>query len=88
MSNQSGTVLSGEGEALANRHGEIERIILAKGDSIAHHKYPGRDASAVVLNDSEKYTLHAGDTFAFNGRHHFTAGAAADTVAIHITIRE
>ncbi|WP_156786524.1 hypothetical protein [Cardiobacterium valvarum] len=49
---------------------------------------PAGMSSAVVLNDSEKYTLHAGDTFAFNGRHHFTAGAAADTVAIHITIRE
>lgn len=35
MSNQSGTVLSGEGEALANRHGEVERITLAKRDSIA-----------------------------------------------------
>ena len=94
MTTSIGSVLSGEGKVFANGHGSVERVILRKGGKIERHNHPGKDVLVcvlrgnlnVVLDDSEKHALHAGDTLVFAGKHFFVAEAADDVLIIHIVI--
>lgn len=81
-------------QGFANGHGSVERVILRKGGKIERHNHPGKDVLVcvlrgnlnVVLDDSEKHALHAGDTLVFAGKHFFVAEAADDVLIIHIVI--
>ena len=82
MTTSIGSILSGEGKVFANGHGSVERVILKKGGKIERHNHPGKDVLVcvlrgnlnVVLDDSEKHALHAGDTLVFAGKHFTHSG--------------
>ena len=67
----AGKVLTDQGKVFSNNHGAVVRKTLKNGEKIDKHNHEGEDIIfnvmsgkiTVILNDSEKHELQAGDFF-------------------------
>ena len=90
----AGKVLSEEGKVFSNANGTVVRKALKSGEKIDRHNHEGEDIVfnvmsgkiTVILNDSEKHELQAGDTLLFNGKNFIAAEAGADDTTVVITL--
>ncbi|MFC2753620.1 MAG: cupin domain-containing protein [Cardiobacterium sp.] len=90
----AGKVLTDQGKVFSNNHGAVVRKTLKNGEKIDKHNHEGEDIVfsvmsgkiTVILNDSEKHELQAGDTLLFNGKNFIAAEAGADDTTVVITL--
>ena len=90
----AGKVLTDQGKVFSHNHGSVVRNTLKNGEKIDKHNHEGEDIVfnvmsgkiTVILNDSEKHELQAGDTLLFNGKNFIAAEAGADDTTVVITL--